>query len=594
MTTFRNDVRYGFRVLARSRGFVVLAILTMAVGIGIMTTVFSLIHGVLLQPLPWPEPERLVRLSETHQGATRRLPWIMTNAAYLAWRDQPSTIEQLAAWSRRQATITGAGDAERLSYAVATASVFSLLQARPLIGVTFGTEDEAAAMPLGRIILSYGLWQQRFGGNPQVLGQSISLDGRAHTIIGVMPREFAFPDRETRAWTSFYIPPVVTPGGQDRELLMFDAMARLKPAVTPEQAAAEATARARSGPDRGLVAMAIFGSNGPVEIAAVPALQAITADIRRPLIMMLVAVALLLMTAIANVAGLQLSRANTRQREIAIRAAIGASTRRITQQLLAENMLLGLAGGTAGLILTAALHRLLPSRLPADFPRLDNVVLNWSVAWFAIAITVVVGMLLGCLPALHLRRLKLTDALLEHGGASSGIHSRVPQARMAIMVGQIAIACTLLIGAGLFIRSFVAMMNADRGYRAANVLTTRVSMPDGLFTSQRRRELVDALLERARLLPGVTRIAFTTGLPLSGSETLSSFKMKSLRPPIGVEIQVSTTRSVVSEEYFAAMGMRAIEGRTFNSSDTAISPKVVVVSRSFARRYLSDKPIGDR
>jgi len=590
-----SDIRYGFRMLSRQRRFASLAILTMALGIGVMTTLFSVTYGVLLKPLPWPEPDRLVRLAETHQGATRDFPWRMTNAAYLPWRDQPSTIESLGAWSRRQATVSGPGDTERISVSATSASLFPLLRANVLIGATFTSEDDAAPLQLGKVILSYGMWQQRFGGNPSALGQSIKLDGKPHVVVGVMPREFAFPDKETRAWTPFYIPPVITSDGKGRSMTMFEAMARLRPGVSPSQAATEATARARSGPDPGMVAIAVFGSNGPAEVSVVPALQAITGDIRTPLIAMLVAVSLLLLTAVANVASLQLARASTRHREIAIRTAIGAGSRRITQQLLVESVLLGLGGGAVGLVFSAALHRWIPAILPSDFPRLDDVTLNWAVAGFATTVTLLTGMLLGVLPAFHLRRFRLVEALMDSGTSStSSKGTNAPGIRLTIMAGQIAIACTLLIGAGLLMRSFLAMTGADRGYDGSNLLTSRVYMPDFAFTPQRRLEVLDTLLGRAKVLPGVNRIAFTTGLPMSGSETLSGFTMKSLRPPVGAEIQVSALRSVVTEDYFDAIGMRVAEGRAFNSGDMATSGKVVIVSRSFARQYLSEKPIGDR
>jgi putative ABC transport system permease protein len=519
----------------------------------------------------------------------------MTNAAYLPWRDRHSTIEAIAAWSRRQAILTGSGDAERITIAATSASLFPLLHASPLVGSLFTTDDEAAPQPTSKVILSNGMWQRNFGGNPTVLGQNIQIDGKVHTIVGVMPRDFAFPDRETQAWTPFYIPPLVGPDGKGRSMSMFNAMARLRPGVTPAQAAAEATSFARSGPDPGLVAMAVFGSNGPAEISAVPALEAAAGDVRAALVTMVVAVAFLLITATANVASLQLARASRRRREIAIRSAIGAGTRRIAGQLLVESMLLGIGGGGAGLLLASALHRALPLFLPADFPRLDDVALDWNVIGFVLALTISTGVLLGVMPALHLHRLKIAEALIDSGTTSTaGKNTVVPHARLLIMAGQVAIACTLLIGAGLLIRSLWAMMHADRGYDAANVLTARVSIPEFVFSPERRVEVLNSLLDRANRLPGITRIGFTTGLPLSGSETLSGFTMKSLRPPAGTEIQVHSVRSVVTERYFNALGMRVLEGRPFNSSDTATSPKVVLVSRAFARQYLSDTPIGDR
>jgi putative ABC transport system permease protein len=390
---------------------------------------------------------------------------------------------------------------------------------------------------------------------------------------------------------------------------MFSAIARLRPGITPAQASAEATARARAaeqrstedpsgtrkGPDPALAALAFFGSGGPAQITAVPVLDALTQEVRPALVALAVAGILLLVTAMGNVAGLQLARASSRIRELAIQSAIGAGARRIAGHLCLESLLLGTAGGAFGLLFTAAAHAALPSLLPADFPRLEDVSLDWIVLIFATALTLGSSVAVGLLPALHLRQLNLVEALMEGGsGSTSGKPGGIPRVRMAIIVTQIAIACVLLVAGSLLGRSFMAMSRADRGFDLENILTAPLSAPDFAFSPERRIQTLDILMERLRSLPGSPRIAFTTGLPLAASENVSGFRMPSPKPPVGTPVQVHAVRSVVTHDFFAVMGMRVGEGRAFDQRDTAISPKVVLVNRTFARQYLSDTPIGDR
>src|SRR5262249_2100815 len=271
----------------------------MALGIGATTTLFSVTYGVLLKPLPWPQAERLIRIAETRAGATRVRPWTTTNAVFLQWREQHSTIDELAAWSPRTSTLSGIGESTTLNYTSVTSTLFTMLDAHPIQGSGFHREDEIPEPNV--IILSYGLWRQAFGGAPDVVGRKIQLDGKPFAIAGVMDRNFVFPDQQTRAWSPLYVPPVLTANGQGRRGSTFNAIARLTPGVTPAQAAAEATSRGRTGTDLGLAAMAMFGSSSPPEVSASPALDAMTADVRPALLVFLTAVGLLLITATANV-----------------------------------------------------------------------------------------------------------------------------------------------------------------------------------------------------------------------------------------------------------------------------------------------------
>lgn len=584
-----HDVRYALRLLRRAPGPTLVSMITMSLGIGASTILFSVAWGVLFKPLPWPGADRLVRLTETREGSTRRFQRL-TNGTYLAWRDAPSTIEAIAGWTAQPATLTGGGDPQRIRVASVTPSLFPLLRARPAIGSVFTDETIDA----GSIVLSHALWQQQYGGAPDVLGRTVRIDGEPRTIVAVMPRQFVFPDAETRAWVPKQVPPVVGVNPQTRRISIFNAMARLKPGATAAQAASEGTARGRAGPDPGLVAMAMFGSRGPVTVTAVPMLDAMTADVRTPLLVFLVAVGLLLATATANVASVQLARSAARRREMAIRSAIGAGSARLARQLLVENLLLGSISGLAGLLAAIAFQRALPSLLPPDFPRVADVTIDLPVLAFAIGVSVVVSLAFGSLPALHARRVNLVQALMEDGLAPVGASSRSATARlrMLIMAGQVAVACVLLVGASLLIQSFDRLLDADRGYDVDNVLTARMPLPDGAFTPDRRTAIIAGVLHRLARVPGVAQAASTDILPLGSSDALMAFTMPSATG--GEPAQIHTSVRTVSPSYFAAMGIRLVDGRSFDDRDTQTSLPVIVVNRTFATRYLGSNPIGRR
>jgi putative ABC transport system permease protein len=327
-------------------------------------------------------------------------------------------------------------------------------------------------------------------------------------------------------------------------------------------------------------------------VSAVPELQAITADVRPAILVLLAAVALLLVTATANVASLQLARATTRRREMAVRAAIGAGPRRIVRQLLIENAIVGLCGGAAGLALAAGLQQVLPLLLPAGFPRLDAVALDMRVLSFALAVSILASVACGLLPAWHTRRVNLVETLSEDGLAPIGGAMRSPMARTRalIMAGQVAIACLLLVGAALLTRSFVSLVRADRGYDPVNVLTARLPFPPG-YPAERRIQQLDALLERLRVVPGVTHAAYGTALPFVSFGGFTAFTMRSPVNP-DVELNVQAAQRVVSSDYFSGMRLRLVAGRTLTDADTTATPPAIVVNRTFARQYLGERPLG--
>jgi predicted permease len=585
-----HDLRYSVRLLGHARGHASLVIATMALGMSAVTVLFSVMYGVLLKPLPWPDADRIVQVSEIRKGGAPRVAGTLSNGTYLAWRDRHDTIEEIGGWRGASMTLTGAGDAERIVVGVATPSLFTILKARPALGRVFVESDEK---PSNVIVLSDGLWQERFGRRREAIGTTVRLDGDPFTIVGVMPAGFAFTDRESRAWIPFAVPTVLGDQGL-RRMAIFRAIARLRPGVSPEQAAAEGTARGRSAPDPGMAAMALFGSNGPVEVSAAPALEAITAEVRPAIRLLFAAVILLLAVATANVAGLQLARATTRRREVAIRAAIGAGISRLSRQLLVENTLIGIVGGIAGLAFASVMLRGLRSALPVDFPRLEMIGIDASTVVFAAAVSVFAGLACSVLPALDARRVNLVASLADDGAAplGAGIRSRTGRIRAAMMVGQVAAACLLLVGAALLTRSFIALQRADRGYDPANVLTARIPM-SGDYPVARRAQVLDASVRRLAGIPGVRAVAYANSAPLISAGGYSAFTMRSPRRP-DTTVSVEAAQRVVSPGYFSALRLRVLAGRPFTEMDDERSSPVVVVNRSFARRYLGEPAVGGR
>jgi putative ABC transport system permease protein len=588
----RQDLRFAMRMLVRSPAFAAVVIFTMALSIGATTTLFSLAYGVLMRPLPWPEPDRLVRLQETRGGQVSRVPWTMSNAAYLAWREEPATIEEIGGWVRgRLMTLSSDGEPERLLVGAVTPSLMRVLRARPLLGRTW-LDSDAAPGPPNTIVLGFTLWQRRFGSRNDIIGRIVRLDGQPYTVIGVMPREFAFPSPEMEAWARLTVIPVNGPGGVLR-LMMFSAIARLRPGVTAAQAGAEGTARARGAADLKETAVALFGNNGPAGMTALPARDAMTAEVRPALLILIAAVALLFLTSTASLVVLQLSRVARRAREIAVRTAIGAGHARLVRQWLVESSVLGVAGAASGLLMATLLHRGLPAVLPAGFPRVDDVRLDWRVALFACAVAILVSLACGMVPAFRARRDVVTDTLGE-GAASTPAVTRTAaaRARTTFMAGQVAVACILLVGASLLVRSFTALLAVDRGFDPRGLLTMRLPQPPKTTFAQ-RMTLLDRLQPRLTSLPGVTDVAFGNALPFVTVGGYRGMTMALPRDPL-TKVEVQAAMRVVSPEYFRAMRLRVVQGRPLNSSDTAASAQAIVVNRTFAARYLDNRPLGQR
>lgn len=581
------DAAYAWRLLRARPGHGVVTILTIALGVGAVTTLFSVANGVLLRPLPWASGDGLVQIVESRGGREGRVPGTVMNGSFLAWAEAPQTIAAMAAWTDGTLTLNGAGDAVRVPVTNVSHGMFELLGAQPLRGRVFAPEE-------GRdgnwrfAILSQGLWEQRFGAREDLIGQTIVLDGMPCTVVGIMPRSFRFPTAATQMWFPMSVSAVDGPNGLKRGQI-FRALARLKPGVTTAQAAAEGTARATTAPDAGPVAMALFGAGTPIQIRVTDVNEAATAEVRPAIIILLIASVLLFASAIGNVANMQVARATVRQRELTIRAALGAGIGRLSRQLLIENTLIGVSGAALGLTLTIALHRVLPSILPAGFPRADAIAIDGRVLIVAVVLSVIASLAAGVLPILFARRLDLARAMSEGSLGSAGAgRGRLATTRLLIAGSQVAVTSVLIIGGVLLTRSFMATMNADRGYDPTNVLTATVPFPGG-YSFDRRQQARARIVERLEARPGITHAAFSTGVPLMSAGGYTSF---TLRSPFGSgELQAESIRRLVTPGYFGALGVRIRAGRPITGTDVAGSPTAVVVNRSFVRRYLDDVPI---
>lgn len=585
------DVIYGWRVLRSRPGSAVMTIVTIALGVAAVTTLFSVAYGVLLRPLPWGDTDRLVRISETRGGKAGRVPGTMMNGSYLAWADAPQTLEGIGYYSgETPVTLTGAGEPARISASRVTASTLQLLKAAPIRGRIFdAAEGRSQNSQPSVALISEGLWEQRFSRRDDIVGQPLVLDGVPHTIVGVMGREFRFPSAEARAWIAWQAPPVDNPGGVKTGTIM-RAIGKLKPGVTAAQASAEGTARAIAAPDAGPVAMALFGAKEPIQITVEDAVRAAANEVRIAILLLLAASGLLFVTAIANVANMQLARAMARQRELTIRSALGAGARRLARQLLIENAMIGVAGGAAGLALTLAFHALVPSLLPAGFPRVDAIRVDARVLVLTLVLAVVASIACGVMPLLHVRRLDLARPLSDASATSAGAgRGRVAGVRALIVASQVAVTCVLMIGGLLLARSFMAQLHADRGYDPANLLTAGVPFPNS-YTVERREQAMSRILERIEHGPGVAAAALSSGLPLVSSGGYSSFTFPSpLRG--GATVEAETVRRLVTPRYFEALGIRVRAGRGLTDGDNMSAPRAVVVNRKFVAKYLDDTPI---
>ncbi|HKN82019.1 MAG TPA: ABC transporter permease, partial [Pyrinomonadaceae bacterium] len=510
--TLMQDIRYGARMLAKHKGFTSIAVITLALGIGANTAIFSVVNELLLRPLPFRNADRIVMLWEVspegrHQNTTSR-------ANFRAWRDQSTSYQYIAAFTDQRFNLTGNGEPEEIPVQFATADIFKVFGVEPLIGRTFLHDDAEPSKP-AVAVLSYTLWQRRFGGQPNVIGQTIRLNEFKFSIIGVMPPNFQFhiqhrsgAGRPAEVWSILPMP--VGPGANDIGRFL-SVVARLKDGVTVDHAATEL----RTIESRLSDAVPQYNKNYSAEV--LPLREQFFGSVRRPLWLMLGAVGFVLLIACANVANLLLSLATSREKEIAVRAALGASRSRIVRQLLTESLLLALLGSVLGLAFAWLGIKALIATSPRDLVSLQGVGLNFTVLLWTLAISLLTGIIFGLAPALHISRLNLNNSLKEGGKSESAQASGSRRLRSALVVSEIALAVVLLASAGLLIRSFVRLQQVDRGFSTDNILTMVVPLPEAKYRQDAQLvSFFSQALGHIRHLPAVRSAGMVNFLPLYG------------------------------------------------------------------------------
>jgi putative ABC transport system permease protein len=586
MNTLWQDLRYGARMLLKTPGFTLIAILTLALGIGANTAIFSVVNAVLLRPLPFPESERLVRLYEKKTDvALRSERQEAAPANFLDWQRQSQTLAGIAAWGNKEQALAGQDGAEAVGTALVSANFFSVLGVNPLHGRVFTlAEDQPGRDAVA--LLGYDLWQRRFGGNANLVGQQVNLDGSQYTVVGIMPAGFQYP-RGAEIWTPLSLSADQT---QMRGAHFLQVIARQRPAASLAQVRAEMATIAER------LAEQHPATNKNWTVNVLPLLEDEVGQVRPMLLVLLGAVGLVLLIACANVSSLLLARGTTRQTELTIRAAMGASRWRIVRQLLTENALLAGLGGVLGLLLALWGTDALLALSPAELPRLQAVGVDLRVLGFTLLLTLLVGLLSGLLPALQAARFNLQEGLKEGGRGASGSPTQ-RRSLGALVSAEVALALVLLIGAGLLLNSFLRLLRVETGMQTAQVLTVEVNLPAARYRGDdwkaHRLNFYGQVIERLKALPGVISVGAIESLPLSGDQRRWTFHkegqtlMSSEQPVAGFQ--------VATPDYFRALGIELRRGRGFTEADRDGAPPVMLINESFARRYYpNEDPLGQR
>jgi putative ABC transport system permease protein len=571
-----RDARFGLRLLARTPGFTIVAVLTLALGIGASSAIFSVVNGVLLRPLPYPEPDSLVTVNEIVPGYG---DFSVAPANFLDWRQQNTVFERIAAFNSDRATYIDKGQPEMLFGAAVSWDLFDLLRVPPALGRTFRAEEDAPGKNTV-VVISHGLWERRFGADPAVLGRAVSLNGAPSTIVGVMPRGFLFPS----ATTDFWRPIALNPTNASRGGHFLGVLARRKPGVSLEQARVEMKTIAER--------LALqYPKNSANESANVVGLhEQVVVGIRPALLTLFAAVGVVILIACANVANLLLVRASVREREIAIRAALGAGRRRLIVQLLSESLLLALAGGGLGVVLAFVAIPAIHSLSGGSIPRVANVTIDLRVLAFAATVSLATGVLFGLIPAWQASRTSVGAILKEGGRSATSAGGR--RVRSVLLVGEVALSIVLLVGAILLLRSFVKLTNVDPGFRPERVLAFRVALPNASYPEDHQRiAFFDNRLQRLAEAPGVTAASMIQSLPIRNDYFLSFAIQGRPAPKDGEE--PSANHRVVSPDYFKSLAIPMLRGRVFTARDVEKSPMVAVVDEAFVARYFpTEDPIG--
>ena len=589
MDSLIQDTRHALRLMLRHRGFTAAALVTLALGIGANTAIFSIVYGVLFRPLPYGDADRLIRIWEEHPGAQSAVRGaLLTNRTFHGWREHAQAIDRIAAFNRTAYTITGAGDPARVAAASVSPVLFEMLGATPVAGRLLMDGDETAGEG-SAVVLSHGFWRERFGADPSAVGRTLTLDGRSWTIVGVAPPSFYFPDREVRLWVPYDVPRAPTDPSQ-QSINVFGAVGRLREGASVAQAAAEGTAVARNAGPRGMVADLIFGKGGPVEVKADLILTEMTSRVRPALVLLAVGVGFVLLMACANVANLLLSRGVARQRELAVRGAIGAGRRRLLAQLVTETMVLAMAGGALGILAGWMLARAVPALAPADFPRVGDIRMDAAALAFTLGASMVAGVLSGVLPGLRASGGDFTNIL--RSGVTPGTRNK--RLGASLLLVEAALCVLLLVGSGLLLRSFARLAQVDPGFDASNVLMARLYLSPGERPPDVARDLVDRILDRVRAQPGVVAAGAANMAPFVRATAISGFTIPGTGPDGGPLVARALTY-VVTPGYAEAVRLRLREGRFFEPPDLASGATPMLVNDEFVRTYLTDgRPIVGR
>ncbi|MCI0489560.1 MAG: ABC transporter permease [Blastocatellia bacterium] len=584
MEALLKDARYAVRAMIRQPGFTALSVLALALGIGANTAIFSVVNALLLRSLPYNDPDRIVSVNKV--ASEGGLPGLAANE-YLDWQQQNQVFEHVAAYTNDNFNLTGEGDPERLSIAQVTANIFPLLGVQPLKGRVFLPEEDRPGHDQV-VVVSEGFWQRRYGGSPDLIGKALTLNDKVYTVVGIMPESFRFPGAY-EIWMPLALDEEAERHGEFWSLI--EVIGRLRPGIS--------MARAQSDLE---IISARLAENNPdprtARLDIVPLHNQIVGDIRFTVLIMFGAVGLVLLVACSNVANLMLARATSRQKEMAIRAAVGASRWRLMRQLLTESVLLGLAGGVLGVLLAmwgiGPVVSLVPENVANSLQSINEIGIDSRILGFTFAIAIITGVIFGLAPALAVSKPDLNSALKE-GSRSLAMSSGWRNLREVLVISELALAFVLLVAAGLMVRSFARLSHIDPGFKSEGVLTMRVNLPSSRYAENEQvAGFIREALERIEALPEVQSAGTTNHSILLGHSLIAHFQFEGLPPPdrkkdppIGV--------GAVSRDYFRAMAIPLIGGRYFTDSDSADAQQVAIINQALARRfYPNEDPLGKR
>jgi putative ABC transport system permease protein len=567
----RQDIRFALRTFRHAPGFTAVAGLTIALGLGATTAIFSVVNALILQPLPYPDAERIVAVwMDNRKLGVREDFHSYPNLADL--KSQNQVLSHLAPYNAVGFNLTGSGEPQRIIAGALPAEAFDALGVKPILGRLFTAENETTGSD-GVVVLSYGLWQADYSGDPAVIGKQIELNGRKRTVVGVMPKSFAFPSEQSRLWV-----PLVIPDGLKtaRSAYAYPAIGRLKPGVSLARARADLSAIGKR-----LEQEYPFNHDYGVFVNPLPE-QVVGPTLRTTLWIMLGAVAAVLLIACANVANLLLSRAAVREREVTVRMALGASGGRLIRQLLTESVLLSLIGGVAGVFLAAGGLRVLKAVAPSDLPRMDGVGVNTTVLIVTSFVTLFTGMIFGLVPAMQSSRTRLSETLRDGGrGGTSGRAGQ--RLRRTIVAAQLALVVVLLTGAGLLIRTFVSLQGTSLGFETRGVLTLSVQLPRAKYNDNRQTTaLYQSFLDRVRAIQGVVSAGTVTTMMLTTTPNSGGIAAEG-RAPRDQDPEV--TFDAASPEFFKTVGARLVAGRYFTAADRDSAPPVAIINEHMAKYY---------